>query len=146
MRGGLWRELARMEQEMEDLASQVYRGWPVWPWPQEIGGWVPPVDVIDRENEVLLRADLPGVDQKDIEVTAEEGRLTIRGERKEEKEVKGESYYRAERWAGKFSRSVVLPPGVDAAKIKATFKNGVLEVQLPKTKEAKETKIEIKVE
>lgn len=146
MRGGPWRELARMEREMEELMNRFFREWP-WPWRAgEVRGWAPPVDMLDRKDEVILRADLPGLEQKDIEVTVEEGILTIRGERKEEKEVKEEDYYCCERWAGAFARSFVLPPGVDAEKIKATFKNGVLEIHLPKTKEVKGKKIEIKGE
>lgn len=146
MRGGPWRELSRMEREMEELMSRFFREWPL-PWRAgEARGWVPPVDMMDRKDEVILRADIPGLDQKDIEVNVEEGILTIRGERKEEKEVKEEDYCCCERWTGAFSRSLSLPPGVDPEQIKATFKNGVLEVHLPKTKEARGKKIEIKVE
>jgi HSP20 family protein len=76
----------------------------------------------------------------------EEGVLTIRGERKGEEEVKEEDYYCCERWAGSFERSLTLPSGVDADKIKATFKNGVLEVHLPQVEKAKGKKVEIKVE
>jgi HSP20 family protein len=76
----------------------------------------------------------------------EEGVLTIRGERKGEEEVKEEDYYCCERWAGSFERSLTLPSGVDTDKIKATFKNGVLEVHLPKVEKAKGKKVEIKVD
>lgn len=148
MRGGPWRgEWARMEREMEELMSRFCREGSS-PWRAgEARGWAPPVDMMERKDEVILRADIPGLDQKDIEVNVEEGVLTIRGERKaEEKEVKEEDYYCCERWAGSFSRSVSLPPGVNPEQIKATFKNGVLEVHIPKTKEAKGKKIEIKVE
>jgi len=146
MRGGPWRKMARSEQEMEELLGRFFREWP-WPWKAgEARGWAPPVDMLDRKDEVILRADLPGLEQKDIEVAVEEGILTIRGERREEKEAKEEDYYCCERWAGAFFRSLNLPPGVDPGQIKATFKNGVLEVRLPKTKEAKGKKIQIRVE
>jgi HSP20 family protein len=146
MGGRPFRELARVEREMEEMFN---RFWREWPWPRmaaEARGWSPAVDMIDRKEEVVLRADLPGLEQKDIEVTAEDGMLTIRGERKEEKEVKEEDYYCCERWAGAFARTLSVPPGVDTEKIRATFRNGVLEIHLPKTKEAKGKKIEIKVE
>jgi len=146
MRGGPWREMARMDREMEDLFGRFFREWPWARGAGEIRGWAPAVDMLDRKDEVVLRADLPGLEQKDIEVLVEDGTLTIRGERREEKEAKEEDYYVTERWAGAFSRSVALPPGVDPEKIQASFKKGVLEVHLPKTKEAKGKKIEIKVE
>jgi HSP20 family protein len=138
--------LRELEREMDEWFGRFGREWPLPRWMGEARGWAPAVDMIDRKDEVLLRADLPGLEQKDIEVTVEGGVLTIRGERKEEKEVKRDDYYHAERWTGAFLRSVMLPPGVEAEKIKATFKNGVLEVRLPKTKEAKGKKIEIKGE
>jgi HSP20 family protein len=140
---GPFRELARMEREMEDLFGKFFRE---LPWPRGWGEGRPALDMLDRKDEVVLRADLPGLEQKDIEVDVEEGLLTIRGERKGEQEVKEEGFYRCERWAGAFTRTVGLPPGVDPENIKATFKNGVLEVHLPKTREAKGKKIEIKVE
>jgi HSP20 family protein len=118
-------------------------------WPRLAGerrGWAPAIDMVDRKEEIVVRADLPGLEQKDVEVTVENGTLTVRGERKEEKETKEEDYYACERWTGAFFRSVTLPPGVDAEKVRASFRNGVLEIHLPKTKEARAKTIEIKVE
>jgi HSP20 family protein len=135
-----------MEREMEDLFGRFSREWPWARGVAEVRGWAPAVDMLDRKDEVILRADLPGLEQKDIEVTVDQGMLTIRGERKEEKEVKEEDYYYCERWTGSFARSVALPPGVDAEKVRASFKNGVLEVHIPKAKEAKGKKIEVKTE
>lgn len=146
LRRGPFRELSRWEEEMEDLVGRFVRDWPFPQWSGEGRGVAPAVDMIDKADEVVLRADLPGLEQKDIEVHVEEGVLTIRGERQAENEVKEANYYVSERWAGSFTRSLSLPPGVDAEKIKASFKNGVLEVHLPKTKEAKGKKIEVKVE
>lgn len=102
--------------------------------------------MLDKKDEVVLHVDLPGLEHKDIDVTVEEGMLTIRGNRKEEKEAKEEDYYCCERWAGSFERSLSLPPGVDTGKVRANFKNGVLEVRLPKVEKAKGKKVEIKVE
>jgi len=108
-------------------------------------GWSPAIDVLDRKDEMVLQADLPGLTEKDIEITVQDGVLTVRGQRKEEKETKeGEEYYCCERWSGSFSRTLTLPPGINADKVSASFKNGVLEVHLPKAKEAEGKKIEIK--
>jgi HSP20 family protein len=135
-----FRELARLEREMEDMWGRR----PEWPWGEPARGWAPAVDMIDHKDEIVLRADLPGLDEKDIDVTVQDGTLAIRGERKEEKEEKKEDYYYSERCYGAFARTLTLPAGVDADRVKATFSKGVLEVHLPKTKEAKGRKIEIK--
>jgi HSP20 family protein len=134
-----FRDLAR---EMEETFGRFFPA-----WSEERGhAWMPAVDMVDEKDEIVVKADLPGLDQKDIEVTVQDGTLTIRGERKEEKEEKKEDYYYAERSYGTFVRSLQLPRGVEADKVKATFKNGVLEVHLPKAKEAKGKAIEIKAE
>lgn len=135
-----FRELARFEREMEDMFGRM----PAWPFGERERGWAPAVDMVDRQDEIVLRADLPGLAEKDIEVTVEDGGVTIRGERKEETEEKKEDYYYSERTYGMFARTLPLPTSVDADKVKATFKGGVLEVHLPKSKEAKGRKIEIK--
>jgi HSP20 family protein len=135
-----FRELARLEREMDDMFSRF----PAWPWGERERGWAPAVDMIDHKDEFVLRADLPGLDEKDIEVTVEDGTVTIRGERKEETEEKKEDYYYSERSYGVFARALPLPAGVEPDKVRATFKKGVLEVHLPKAKEAKGKKIEIK--
>jgi HSP20 family protein len=135
-----FRELARLEREMEDMFGRF----PAWPWGERERGWAPAVDMVDHEDEIVLRADLPGLTEKDIEVTVQDGTVVIRGERKEETEEKKEDYYCCERSYGVFARTLPLPTGVDADRVKATFKAGVLEVHLPKAKEAKGKKIEIK--
>jgi len=140
------RPFREFEREMDEMFDRFFQD---WPWPRLTGparGWAPPIDMLDRKDEVILRADVPGLEQKDIEVSVEDGVLSIKGERKEEKEVKEEKYYACERWAGAFVRSVTLPPGLETEKIKAIFRNGVLEVHLPKSQEAKGKRIEIKVE
>ena len=146
--GRPFRELARMEREMGDLFGRFFQD-RSGPGLAERGrAWAPAVDMIDRPDEVVVRADLPGLEQKDVDVTIQEGMLTIRGERKEEREEKkeGQDYYCSERAFGAFVRSMPLPPGVDPEKVKATFKNGILEVHLQKSKESKVKKIEIKAE
>jgi HSP20 family protein len=134
-----FREFPRVEREMEELFGAL----PQW-WGDRQRAWAPAVDMIDQKEEIVLRADLPGIDEKDIEVTVQDGTLTIRGQRKEEKEEKKEDYYYSERAYGAFTRTLALPAGVDRDKVKATFTKGVLEVHLPKAKEAKGTKIEVK--
>jgi HSP20 family protein len=134
-----FRDFPRVEREMEELIGSL----PRW-WGDRERGWVPAVDMIDHKEEIVLRADLPGIDEKDIEVTVQDGTLTIRGQRKEEKEEKKEDYYYSERAYGTFTRTLTLPAGVERDKVKATFTKGVLEVHLPKAKEAKGTKIEVK--
>lgn len=137
-----WRELAEMQRDVEDMFSPFFRGL-AWPWLGE-RAWTPAVDMVESKDEIVVRADLPGLDEKDIDVSVEHGRLTIRGERKEARDTKeGDEYY-SERKTGAFFRALPLPAAVDAEKVTASFKNGVLEIHLSKTTESKATKIEIK--
>ena len=106
----------------------------------------PAVDVYDEKDEVVVKADLPGIAKDEIEVSLSDSRLTIKGEKKKEVEVKEENYYRWERAYGAFARTVDLPAAVKADAVKATFKDGVLEVRLPKTEEAKQKPVKVKVE
>src|SRR5262245_572877 len=133
-----FRDLAR---EMEDVFGRFFPG-----GSEERTSWMPAVDMVDEKDEIVVKADLPGLDQKDIEVTVHDGTLTIRGERKAEKEEKKDDYYYAERSYGSFLRSLPLPAGVEADQVKATFKNGVLQVHLPKVKGAKGKTVEIKTD
>lgn len=139
----MWRPRSMMRpfRDMEDMFNRFF---PEWPRREEHGGWNPSIDMVDRQDEVVLRADLPGMEQKDIDVTVQDGMITIRGERKEEREEKDKDFYCCERTFGAFSRSLALPPSVEPEGVKATFKNGILEVHLPKTREAKGRKVEIK--
>ena len=109
------------------------------------GAWAPLVDIYEREGNIELKAELPGVDSKDVDVRVENNVLTLRGERRIDKEVKRESYHRVERAYGSFSRSFTLPSMVDTERIKAEFKEGVLHLTLPKKEEAKPRQISIKV-
>jgi len=104
----------------------------------------PSVDIFEEGDDVVVKADIPGVKKNDLDVTITENSLTISGERKQEKKVKEKDYHRVERSYGSFSRSFRLPENVNGSKAKAEFKNGVLEVRLPKTKESKQKKVEIK--
>jgi HSP20 family protein len=105
--------------------------------------WTPRVDVEDTEKEIVVKADVPGVDPKAVEISIENGVLTVRGEKKEEKEEKKKGYHRVERFAGSFYRAVTLPPGADADKISATSANGVVTITVPKKPEAQPKRIAI---
>ena len=106
--------------------------------------WVPAFDVSETEKEVIVKAEVPGVDKKDIHINLSEGLLTIKGEKKQEKEDENENYHCVERRYGTFSRTMRLPFEVEADKVDATYKHGVLKLTLPKSETAKAKEIEIK--
>ena len=107
--------------------------------------WTPPVDIIETEQELILKADVPEMTEKDIAISIEKGTLTIKGERNFEKKDDTASYHRIERGYGSFARSFGLPETVDPEKVSAAYKNGVLTVTLPKMEVAKPRTIEVKV-
>jgi HSP20 family protein len=109
----------RLDQAFRDLSDGAQRG------------WTPSVDLARRENELVLRADIPGIKPEDVKIEVEDEVLTVSGEHREEKEEKKEHYMRRERRFGSFSRSMVLPRGVNADDIHASCKDGVLEVTIP---------------
>ncbi len=110
------------------------------------GSWVPPVDIYETENEIVIKAEVPGVSQKDIEIKVEDDTLIIRGEKRFERDMEKETYHRAERVYGKFQRSFILPKSIEKDNIKATLKQGVLTLVLPKKEEVKPKEISIQVE
>jgi HSP20 family protein len=106
--------------------------------------WIPPMDLVETDDSLVLRADLPGLDQDDIEIEVKDGVLTVSGERKAQHETQREGYHRVERSFGRFSRALELPKGIDPQTVTASFDKGVLEVRMPKPEERKPTRIEIK--
>jgi HSP20 family protein len=108
--------------------------------------WAPAVDIQETENELVLKADLPGIEDKDIDVRIENNTLTIRGERKFEKQVNEDNYLRVERSYGSFSRSFSLPNTINTEAIHAEYKNGVLTVQMLKRAESKPKQVKVNVE
>lgn len=112
----------------------------------EPGDWSPQVDIAETDKEFVIKAEIPEVKKEDVKVSVENGILTIRGERKQEMEEKGKKFHRIERNYGSFTRSFTLPDNVDAAHIKASFKDGMLGLQIQKTVETKPKAIEVKVE
>ena len=111
----------------------------------ELASWAPAVDIYETENEVVVKADLPEIQEKDIDVRVEKNTLTIRGERKFEREVHQENYLRVERAYGTFTRSFSLPNTVSTEGIRAEYQNGVLSVHLPKREESKPKQVKIGV-
>ncbi len=142
-----FRDLLAIQDRMNRIFDESFRGmnrqgdddWALG------GAWAPLVDIYEREGNIELKAELPGVDSKDVDVRVENNVLTLRGERKVDREVKRESYHRVERAYGSFSRSFTLPTVVDTEKIKAEYRDGVLHLTLPKKEEAKPRQISIKV-
>ncbi len=108
--------------------------------------WVPRVDVAETDNEVIVTMELPGVERKDAKLSVEDNVLTIGGEKKQEKEIKEKNYHCVERRYGTFGRSFVLPTRIQADKVKATFKDGILTIKLPKIEEAKSKEIPIEIQ
>lgn len=150
-----WRpfsEMARWEREMERMFDDLFgrRLRPIWDerwWPtRTVGISVPAVDLYEGKDELVAKVELPGIGKDDIQVNITDHHLTIEGEKKKDEEIKKENYYRSERSYGSFSRSVELPTEVQVEKVKASFKDGVLEVRLPKTEEAKKKEIKVRVE
>jgi HSP20 family protein len=144
--------LARWDREMERMMEDFFgRRWrPSWPerWfgaeREELTA--PALDLYEEKDDIVIKAELPGIDKNNIEVNLADHTLTIKGEKKKEEEIKEENYYRSERSYGAFMRTLELPKDVHADKVKATFKDGVLEVRLPKTEEAKAKEIKVKVD
>ena len=135
------RELAGMEIERLNRMFADFYG-------EAFGqGWVPPVDIFEtKDHEVVLQAELPDLKREDITLTFENGVLTIQGERKPSEEVQHHNYHRVERHHGTFSRSFTLPNTVDAARISASYKDGLLTVRIPQREEARPKQIAVNVE
>jgi HSP20 family protein len=137
--------------ELEDMQSRLNRlfGDTTFPRMGEAGmsfsAWSPAVDVQETDNEYVIKADLPDVKKEDVKVELLDGTLTIEGERQQEKEEKGKKFHKIEREYGKFLRRFAMPSEVDASKVQAEFKNGVLNVHLPKSSTAKPKAIDVKV-
>ncbi|MDD5542241.1 MAG: Hsp20/alpha crystallin family protein [Acidobacteriia bacterium] len=109
------------------------------------GAWSPAVDIYETEQAIVLKAELPEINQKDIDIRIENNTLTLRGERKFERETKEENYHRVERSYGAFCRTFTLPSTVDQDKVKAEYKDGILKVTLPKREDSKPKQIKVGV-
>jgi HSP20 family protein len=140
-----FRDLASLQERMNRLFDESFKG--IGRGTEDdwlLGGtWAPAVDIFEQEGNIVLKAELPGIDPKDVDIRLENNVLTLRGERKVDNEVKRESFHRIERAYGTFARSFTLPSTVDQQSIKADYKDGVLKVVLPKREEAKPKQITI---
>ncbi len=138
-----FRDLRAMQEQMNRLIDLA--------WNRESGediregAWQPPVDIYEDEQSVIIKAELPDVDQKDIEVKIEDNTLILRGERRQDETIKKENYHRIERYYGAFQRSFALPLTIDREKVKATCERGVLTITLPKREESKPKQISVEV-
>jgi HSP20 family protein len=136
------RELDSLQGDMNRLFDRFFEGGRA---PNGTTGrrWIPAMDLVETDDHLVLRGDLPGMTEDDVDIEIKDNVLTVSGERRAEHEDRGEGYHRVERAFGSFSRSLALPQGVDAETIEAKFENGVLEVLVPKPKEAKPTRVQI---
>ena len=139
MRWDPFREVA----SLQDRLNRAFGGRTERDDEMSLAAWAPPVDIAEEKDRILITAELPGFKENEIEIQTENGMLTLRGERRFEKEADGKNYHRVERSYGQFVRSFSLPNNVDRERIKATFKNGLLEVELPKREDAKPKTIRI---
>lgn len=140
-----FRETERMLREMDRLFENGNVRFP-GEEAMAVTQWTPSVDITEDEKEFVVKAELPEVKKEDVKVTVDDGALTIRGERKAEKEEKGKKFHRVERSYGSFERSFTLPDQTDSGKINSEFKDGVLTVHLPKNPASKSKAIEIQVQ
>jgi HSP20 family protein len=141
------RELGTIQNEMNRLFNTFFESPAGGPGNglQTLRRWIPAMDLVETNEDFVLRADLPGLSESDVNIELEDNVLTVSGERKAEHEERKEGYYRVERASGSFSRSLTLPEGVDPESVKASFDRGVLEVRIPKPEAKKPRKVAISV-
>jgi len=144
-----FRDIELVGKEMDRLWDTFFEEMPLSrlvrreEWPNK---WLPTIDLSETKNEFVVKAEVPGMSPKDIDISLNGGILSIRGEKKQEKEEKEENYHFVERSYGSFSRTIRLPGDVQSDKIKAAYKDGVLKISLPKSEESKRKEVKIKVE
>ncbi len=135
--------LSSLQDQMNRMFSDFFRGGSGEEAGWGLSTWSPPVDIYETEDALILTAELPGVSKDDVSIEVHNNTLTLRGQRKHEAEVKEEQYHRVERAYGTFQRAFVLPTMVDQEHVQATYKDGVLELRLPKSEAAKPRRIAI---
>jgi HSP20 family protein len=142
------RDIATFQDRMNRLFDEVFPGMQRRGEEQEFqaGNWTPPVDIYEDENAIHVKADLPGIDPSSLDVRVEGNRLLLRGERNFEKETKKENFYRIERSYGSFIRAFTLPHNIQSDRIDAQYKNGELNISLPKREDAKPKQIRVNVQ
>lgn len=137
--------ISSFQNEMNRMLERFFDSGGLFDSRGEAGAWLPPIDLLETADKVVVKAEVPGVDPKEINISVQDNILTIKGEKKEEKEEKGKTFYRMERLHGSFSRSIDLPTSIDVNTIAAEYKNGVLEITMQKKEEVKPKQISVKV-
>jgi HSP20 family protein len=143
-RRGIGGVLEPFRQEMEGLFERFFGVAPEGGG--EVQAWAPRIDVEEGDKEIVVKADLPGVDPKDVDISVSGGSLVLRGEKKEEREDKKKNYHKVERFVGRFYREIGLPPGTDPEKITATSAKGVITITIPKAPQAQARKVPVKAQ
>jgi len=139
-------EIEPFEDAFDKMVDRFFRGYPFRGTLKPFKEWRPAVDLIERKDHFLLRANLPGITKEDIEISVSDDYISLSGEIKKEMEEKKDNYYRTERYSGSFARTIPLPKEVDTNKVDATLRDGILEVKLPKKKVSKTKKVSIKIQ
>ena len=137
-------ELLDMRKDLDRVFGSFFGATPAGMATTE-GVWAPAVDIYENKDGFVVKAELPGMKQEDIQITIVDNALTLKGERRRENEVRDEGYTRIERAYGTFQRALVLPSVVDASKVRAKYKDGILEIELPKKEEAKPKEIKVQI-
>jgi HSP20 family protein len=142
------KEIERFFEEFfeEPFSPRMWRKFPKWRKLRELEEISPPVVMYDKKDEIVVKAEIPGVEKENVNISLTDNTLTIKGEVKKEEEVKEEDYYYSERSYGSFGRMLTLPVKVQADKIKASFRDGILEIHLPKAEESKPKEVIVEVE
>jgi len=138
-------DVISMQREINKMFDSFFRGGTLDDGSFGATVWTPPVDVAELDDQFQVKVELPGVNKEDVKITMQENILTIKGEKKQEKESKGSNYHRVERSYGSFQRSFTMPTGVKHDKIEAAYNDGILVITLPKAEEAKPKQIDVKV-
>ena len=141
-----WRsfgEISRFRREMDDLFNRIFGETSLSKI--GLGKWQPLVDISETDTDIIIKAELPGIDAKDVDVSITGDRLTIKGEKQQEKEEKEENRYRSERYYGTYERVINLPASIVENKTEATFDKGILTITLPKVEKIKKKKVKIRV-
>jgi len=136
-----FRDMLSLRADMDRLFSSLFGGAPE----EREGFWAPVVDIEEDNENILVRAEIPGMKKEDIKVSVQGNMLTITGERKQEDEVKNKTFHRVERSYGRFSRMITLPTDVDSDKVKASYKDGILNITLPKPESIKPRNIDVEI-
>jgi HSP20 family protein len=138
-----FREMSALQERMNRLLSDYRTRAPFGEEEMAQGAWIPPVDIYETKESIVLNVELPGVTKEEISLEVKDNTLTIRGEKKLEKDVKEENFHRMERTYGSFMRAFTLPSTIHQDKVKAKFREGVLEITLPKAEEARPKQIKV---